>query len=31
MAKALRQMEADVKLCEGVIFVTEARAGVACF
>lgn len=31
MAKALRQMEADVKLCDGVILVMDARAVFACF
>lgn len=31
MAKALRQMEADAKLCDGVILVMDARAVFACF
>lgn len=31
MAKALRQMESDVKLCDGVILVMDARAVFACF
>lgn len=31
MAKALRKMEEDVKLCDGIIYVVDARAVFACF
>lgn len=31
MAKAIRQTEEDLKLCDGVIYVLDARAPYACF
>ncbi len=31
MAKALRMMEESVKLCDGLVFVLDARAPFACF
>ena len=30
MAKAMRKTEQDIKLCDGVIFVLDARAPYAC-
>ena len=31
MTKALRKTEEDIKLCDGVIYVLDARAPFACF
>ena len=31
MAKAMRKTEEDLKLCDGVIYVLDARAPYACF
>ena len=31
MAKALRKMEEDVRLCDGIIYVLDSRAVFACF